>query len=190
VGEVAQEYSGVRVLHVRTALSPEALAPMVEREIHAIEPELPLYDVQSMTQALNSGYGLFAVRTGAFFAAILALLGLSLAVVGLYAMVSYMTSERTHEIGVRIALGANTRHIAAMVIREGARLTVAGTALGVAGALALARVLSRLLFGVAPTDPASFAVAAGCVLIVILLATYRPARRAARVDPVVALRAE
>ena len=187
---LAQEYSGLRVLHVRTSLSPEALAPAVEREIHSVEPALPLYDVQPMTKALNSGYGLFAVRTGAFFAAILALLGLSLAVVGLYGMVSYMTSERTHEIGVRVALGANSRNIAVMVIREGAWLTAAGGALGFAGALAVARVLSRMLFGVAPADPASFAVAALCVLVVTVVATCRPARRAARVDPAVALRAE
>jgi predicted permease len=187
---LAQEYSGLRVLHVRTMLSPEALAPIVEREIHALEPDLPLYDVQSMTQALNSGYGLFAVRTGAFFAGILALLGLSLAVVGLNGMVSYMTSERTHEIGVRVALGADSRNIAAMVIGEGARLTVVGSAIGLAGALVLARVLSRLLFAVPPADPASFAAASLCVLAVALAATYLPARRATRVDPTVALRAE
>jgi len=130
------------------------------------------------------------VRTGALFAAILALLGLSLAVVGLYGMVSYMTSERTHEIGVRIALGANPKNIATMVIGEGARLTVAGTVIGLIGAFVLARVLARLLFGVAPTDPTSFALASLCVLIVTLLATYVPARRAMQVDPVVALRSE
>ncbi len=187
---LAQEYSALRVLHVRTMLSPEALAPAIEREIHGLEPDLPLYDVQSMKRALEGGYGLFAVRTGALFAAILAFLGLSLAVVGLYGMVSYMTSERTHEIGVRIVLGANPKAIAMMVIREGARLTLSGTVIGLVGAFVLARVLARLLFGVAPTDPASFAFASICVLIVTLVATYVPARRATRVDPVVALRSE
>lgn len=187
---LAQEYSALRVLHVRTTLSPEALAPAIEHEIHGLEPDLPLYDVQSMKKALDGGYGLFAVRTGALFAVILALLGLSLAVVGLYGMVSYMTSERTHEIGVRIALGANPKHIATMVIGEGARLTVAGTVIGLIGAFVLARVLARLLFGVAPTDPVSFALASVCVLIVTLVATYVPAHRATKVDPVVALRSE
>jgi putative ABC transport system permease protein len=187
---LAQEYSALRVLHVRTTLSPEALATAVEHEIQGLEPNLPLYDVQSMKKALDGGYGLFAVRTGALFATILALLGLSLALVGLYGMVSYMTSERTHEIGVRIALGANPKNIATMVIGDGARLTVAGTVIGLIGAFVLARVLARLLFDVAPTDPTSFALASLCVLIVTLVATYVPARRAMRVDPVVALRSE
>jgi ABC-type antimicrobial peptide transport system permease subunit len=101
-----------------------------------------------------------------------------------------MTSERTHEIGVRIALGANPKQIATMVIGEGARLTAAGTAIGLIGALMLARLLSGLLFGVAPTDPVSFALASVCVLIVTLVATYVPAHRATQVDPIVALRAE
>lgn len=187
---LSQEYSALRVLHVRTRLSPEALATAVAHEIQGLEPDLPLYDLQSMKKALDGAYGLFAVRTGALFAAILALLGLSLVVVGLYGMVSYMTSERTHEIGVRIALGASPSHIATMVIGEGARLTAAGTVIGLVGAFVLARVLARLLFGVAPTDPISFALAAMGVLIVTLVATSVPARRAMSVDPVVALRSE
>jgi ABC-type antimicrobial peptide transport system permease subunit len=143
-----------------------------------------------MKHALDSGYGLFAVRTGALFAAILALLGLSLAVVGLYGMVSYMTSERTYEIGVRVALGADPKTIIMMVIREGARLTVRGTVVGLIGAFVLARALARLLFGVATADPWSFALASVCVLIVIVVATSVPAYRATRVDPAVALRSE
>jgi putative ABC transport system permease protein len=187
---LAQEYSALRVLHVRTTRPPEILAGAIEHEIQGLEPNLPLYDVQSMKRALDGGYGLFAVRTGALLAAILALLGVSLAVVGLYGMVSFMTSERTHEIGVRIALGANATQIAGMVIGEGVRLTVAGTAIGLLGAFMLARVLARLLFGVAPTDPTSFVLASLCVSIVTLVATYLPARRATRVDPLVALRSE
>ena len=187
---LAQQYCALRVLHVRTTLSPEALAPAIEREIHRLEPELPLYDVQSMKKALNGGYGLFAMRTGALFAAILAFLGLSLAVVGLYGMVSYMTGERTQEIGIRIALGANRKNIAMIVIREAARLTVGGTVMGLICAFGFTRVLSRLLFGVAPIDPVSFAFASICVSMVTLVAMYVPARRATRVDPVVALRSE
>jgi predicted permease len=187
---LAQEYTALRVLHVRTTGSPELLAPVVEHEIQSLEPDLPLYDVQSLNKALDGGYGLFAVRTGALFAVILAGLGLSLAVVGLYGMVAYMTSERMHEIGVRIALGANSRNIAAMVIGEGVRLTLTGAVIGGIGALGLARVLAKLLFGVVPADPASFALASLCVVVVTLLATYVPARRAIRIDPVVALRSE
>ena len=187
---LAQEYCALRVLHVRTRLSPLALAPAIEREIHRLEPDLPLYDVQSMKKALDGGYGLFAMRTGALFAAILAFLGLSLAVVGLYGMVSYVTSERTHEIGIRMALGANRRNIAVMVIQEGARITFGGMMIGWIGAFGLARVLSRFLFGVPPIDPVSFALASMCVLIVTVVATFVPARRATTVDPVVTLRSE
>lgn len=187
---IGQEYSTLRVLHVRTTVSPEALAPTIEREIHRLEPDLPLYDVQTMKKALGGGYGLFAVRTGALFAAILAFLALSLAVIGLYGMVSYMTSERTREIGIRMALGANRKTIAILVIREGVRLTIGGTAIGLICGCGLAPVLSRFLFGVAPIDPVSFALASTCVLTVTLAAMYLPARRATRVDPVVALRSE
>jgi len=187
---LAQQYTALRVLHVRTTLSPTALAPAIEQAIHDLEPSLPLYDVQSMTRALEGGRGFFLMRTGALFAAILAFLGLILAVVGLYGVVSYMTNERTHEIGVRIALGASGRNIATMVLREGARLTVAGVAVGLITAFTLTRVLTRLLFGVAPTDPASFGLAFICLLIVTLVATYVPAHRAMKVDPMTALRSE
>jgi predicted permease len=185
-----QQYTGLRVLHVKTGLSPTALAPAIEQVIHDLEPNLPLYDVQSMTRALEGGRGFFLMRTGARFAAMLGFLGLVLAVVGLYGVVSYMTIERTHEIGVRIALGANARNIAAMVLREGARLTAAGAAIGLITAFALTRVLTRLLFGVAPTDPASFGLAFLGLLIVTLVATYVPAYRAMKIDPLTALRSE
>jgi predicted permease len=185
-----QQYTALRVLHVKTRLSPTALAPAIEQAIHDLEPNLPLYDVQSMTRALEGGRGFFLMRTGALFAAMLGFLGLILAVVGLYGVVSYMTIERTHEIGVRIALGANARNIATMVLREGARLTAAGAAVGLITAFALTRVLTRLLFGIAPTDPASFGLAFIGLLIVTLVATYVPAHRAMKIDPLTALRSE
>jgi putative ABC transport system permease protein len=101
-----------------------------------------------------------------------------------------MTNERTHEIGVRIALGANGRNIATLVLWEGARLTVAGAGVGLITALMLTRVLTRLLFGVAPTDPASFGLAFICLLMVTLVATYVPAHRAMKVEPMTALHSE
>ena len=186
----AQEYSAMRVLHVRTTSSPEAFAPEIEREIHRLQPELPLYDVQTMKKALEGGYGLFTVRIGALFAAILAFIGLSLAVIGLYGVVSYMANERTHEFGIRIALGANRRTIAMAVIRSGAMLVLSGTAIGLAGAWGLTRFLSRLLFLVPLLDFASFASAFVCVAVVTLIAMFLPAQRATRVDPAVALRSE
>jgi predicted permease len=186
----AQAYTPMRVLHVRTTASPETLVPAIEREIHRIQPELPVYDVQTLKDALDGGYGLFTVRTGALFAAILAFIGLSLAVIGLYGVVSYMANERMHEFGIRIALGANRKAIAMTVIRSGVILMLSGTTIGLAGAWALTRLFSRLLFRVPPVDVVSFAVAFLCVALVTLLAMSIPAHRATRVDPVVALRSE
>jgi predicted permease len=186
----AQEYTAMRVLHVRTVALPEALAPVIEREIHRIQPELPLYDVQTMKNALDGGYGLFTVRTGALFAAILAFIGLSLAVIGLYGVVSYMANERTHEFGIRIALGATRKAIAMTVVRSGATLMLRGTTVGLAGAWGLTRFLSKLLFRIPPLDFVSLAAAFVCVAVVTLIAMSIPAHRATRLDPVVALRSE
>jgi putative ABC transport system permease protein len=186
----AQEYTAMRVLHVRTTAPPEALAPVIEREIHRIQPELPLYDVQTMKNALDGGYGLFTVRTGAFFAAILAFIGLSLVVIGLYGVVSYMANERAHEFGIRIALGAPRKAIAMTVVRSGAILMLSGTTVGLAGAWGLTRFLSRLLFRIPPLDVVSLAAAFVCVAVVTLIAMSIPAHRATRVDPVIALRSE
>ena len=186
----SQEYTAMRVLHVRTTASPERLAPAIEREVHLIQPELPVYDVQTMKNALDGGYGLFTVRTGASFAAILAFIGLSLAVIGLHGVVSYMANERTHEFGIRIALGANRNCIAMTVIRSGAILMLWGTTIGLAGAWGLGRLVSMLLFRVPPIDFVSFAAAFFCIAVVTLIAMSIPAHRATRVDPVVALRLE
>jgi hypothetical protein len=187
----AQEYTTMRVLHVRTSAPPEALAPAIEREIHRMQPELPVYDVETMKEALNGGYGLFMVRTGALFAAILALMGLSLAVVGLYGVVSQMANERTHdEYGIRLALGADRKDIALTVIRSGAVLMLGGTSIGVIGAFGLTRFLSRFLFGLPPVDSVSLATAFGCVAVVMLTAMSIPAYRTTRLDPLVTLRSE
>lgn len=187
---IAQNYTALRVLHVRTSLAPERVARDVERAIHGLEPNLPLYDVQSMTKALDSARGRFLVRAAALFAGVLALLAVVLTVAGLYGLMSYLTSERTHEIGVRIALGATAASIARLVAGEAVRLTVIGAAIGVVGAYTSAQLLRRLLFGVEPTDWASFAVALVCLLLVTVAATLIPVRRAARMSPLPALRSE
>lgn len=184
----AQEYTSFRVLHLRSDLSVRALAPTVEHRIRALAPNLPLYDVQSMTQALDSGYGLFEVRTTAIFGAILAVISALLAFGGLHALVSFMMVQRTHEIGIRIALGARRSHIVGMVLGEGARLAAVGTSIGLAAALGLAHLLARLLFGVPPLDPFSYGAAALGLSAITLAAAYLPARRAIRVDPISALR--
>ena len=143
-----------------------------------------------MEEALNGGYGLFMVRTGALFAAVLAFMGLSLAVIGLYGVVSQMANERTHEYGIRIALGANRKDIALAVVRSGAVLLLCGTSIGVVVAFGLTRFLSRFLFGLPPVDWASFAAGIVCVTVVTLIAMFVPARRATMVDPILALRSE
>ena len=121
---------------------------------------------------------------------VFAVVALTLAAVGLYGVVSHGVTERTHEIGVRMALGAGERHVLGLVVRQGLVTTLAGTAIGLAGALALSRSIQGLLFGVTATDPLTFAAVAAMLLGVTIVACYLPARRAARVDPTEALRSE
>jgi predicted permease len=187
---IAQEYTALRVLQVRTSMPPEALAPAIERAIRALEPNLPLYDVQSMTQALGSGLGFFPVRVGAVSAASLGLLALALAIVGLYGVISYLTSQRTHEIGVRIAIGATQSDIVRLVLHDGSKLVLFGLAAGLLVTLTCSRVLGSFLFGISARDPLTLVSVAPILGCVALIACAIPAWRAARVDPTVALRSE
>jgi putative ABC transport system permease protein len=129
-------------------------------------------------------------RFNAFLMGLFAALALLLAVVGLYGVLSYMVAQRRHEIGVRMALGAQSRNIVLLVLKQGLRLTILGVAIGLAGAFGLTRLLERLLFGVSATDPLTFILIALLLTLVALLACWMPARRAAKVDPLVALRTE
>jgi predicted permease len=187
---LAREYTALRVLHVRTSMPPEALAPAIERTIRALEPNLPLYDVQSMTQALGSGLGFFPVRVGAVSAASLGLLALALALVGLYGVMSYLTSQRTHEIGVRMAIGATQQDIVWLVLRDGSKLVVFGIAAGLLATLAWSRVVESFLFGISARDPLTLLGVAPILGCVTLIACAIPAWRAARVDPTIALRSD
>jgi predicted permease len=188
---LTQRYAGLRVLHVRTAPAPpEALASDVERVIRGVAPALPLYDVQSMADALNGGYGFFLVRSAAVFALVLAALAAILAIVGLYGVVSCAVAERSREIGIRLALGATTGSIARMVMTDSALLAATGAVVGAAAAAGAARIIARLLFGVSPTDPLSFAFAAACLTIVTVIAASAPAARAMATDPIASLRSE
>ena len=187
---IAQEYTGLRVLQVHSLEPPEALAPAIERAIRALEPNLPLYDTQSMTQALGSGLGFFPVRVGAVSASLSGLLAFTLAIVGLYGVISYLTSQRTHEIGVRMALGATQRDIVRLVLHDGSKLVLFGVAAGLLVTLACSRIIGSFLFGVSARDPLTLVSVAPILGCVAVIACAIPAWRAARVDPTIALRSE
>jgi putative ABC transport system permease protein len=149
-----------------------------------------LFDVQSMARALGGGYGLFLVRVGALFAAIFGMLGLALVAAGLYGVVSYTTTERTHEIGVRMALGAAPRDVLRLTLKQGMTPVAAGIGIGLPGAMATARLTSSLLFGITAADPLTLAGVTLFLVTVALGASYVPARRAVQIDPMTALRHE
>ncbi len=167
---------------------PGELAARIEDAVRRIDPELPVYAVRSMDEAMASSVSQrrFAMRLLALFAAG----ALALSALGIYGVVAYTVARRTREIGIRMALGALPGDVLALVMRQGLHLILGGVAVGLVGALALTRALAALLYGVSPRDPVTFGAIAGLLVVVALAATWLPARRAARVDPVEALRSE
>ncbi len=183
-----QNSRGEAILHVRVAGDPRAIASAVERTVADLNPNLPLFNVTTLKA--NMQMGSVFERIVVDLAGSFGLLALILATVGIYGVVAYTTRQRTHEIGIRIALGAEKPAIFRQVLAQGLRLTVAGVALGVVASLALTRFLRSLLFGVGVTDLLTFATVALLLCLVALAACYVPARRATRVDPMTALRHE
>jgi putative ABC transport system permease protein len=175
-------------LVVRVRGDPAAFTPSLRRAIAEVDPTLPLFEVQTMTEVARLSY--WDKRLYGLMFASFAVIALLLAGVGVYGVTSYAVSQRTHEIGVRVALGAQLRDVLSLVVRRGVVLTVMGLVIGLVGAFAVTRVLSGVLFGVSPTDPASYIGISLVLLTVGLVASYVPARRAARVQPAVALRYE
>ncbi len=151
-------------------------------------PNLPLYNVRTMTEQFSDS--MFSERWLAFFTLSLAVLAALLAAVGLYGVMAYAVVRRTREIAIRLALGAEKNDVLGMIIGQGFKLTLIGIAIGIGGAFALTRFLSSLLYGVKPTDTLTFIAVALILTAVALLACYIPARRATKVDPMVALRYE
>ncbi len=158
--------------------------------MRGLDPKLPVYDVMTMDQAMAGANGYFLFKVGAAFAGSLGVLGLLLAVVGVYGVVSHAASQRQHEIGIRMALGAEPRSVLGLVVRQAVVLVGAGVGVGVLAALAVSRLLVSLLVGVPSYDPLTFASVSALMLAVALVACYFPARRAANIDPMVALRYE
>ncbi len=184
----AEDWLGNAVLVVRTAQAPEGVTAAVRGEVASVDRELSLFDVETMDEVITKS--LASRRLNLWLLGIFAGIALVLSAAGLYGVISYLVAQRTREIGVRIALGAQTRDVIGLVMGQGARLTAVGIALGLLGALAFTRVLASLLYGVSARDPLTFAGIAALLAAVALLATWLPARRAARVDPMSAIRNE
>jgi predicted permease len=184
-----QAANSLQTLQLRTAGTPEMMIPETEHVIESLAPQLPIFDVQTMSQALNTLNGLLFYKIGAVLAALLGMLGLILAIVGVYGVVSYAATQKTHEIGVRMALGAQPADILKMVFREGLLIVGIGLIAGIGGALAAGQVVGSFLT-VSARDPVTYAIVTAILLIVALSACFIPARRAMRVDPMVALRYE
>jgi putative ABC transport system permease protein len=175
-------------LLVRSAagVNPQSLAHAVVDQIHHEDKGLAVADITTLDQLaaepLEEQKLVMVLLLG--FAGLAALLS----TLGIYSVLAYLVSRRTHEIGVRMALGARSTHVLGMVLSEGIRMTLSGVIIGLLAALALTRLMASLLFGVRPTDPMTFAAVALLLTVIALLACFIPARRAAKVDPMVALR--
>jgi len=173
---------------LRTETSPQVLAGAVRKTVEGVDKNQPLSDARTMDRIIASSVA--PRRFQMMLVGLFALLALILAAVGIYGVVSYSCSQRVHEFGIRIALGAERRDLLQMVIRQGVKLAVMGVCIGIGGALVLTRFLSSLLYGVKPTDPLTLVGVSLILTAVALLASYIPARRATKVDPMVALRYE
>jgi len=183
-----QSQSRRLAVFLRGHLDTGAIPEQVRAQVQAVDPTLPISGSQTLNETVSAS--LAERRFSMAMIALFALTALLLAALGIYGVISYMVSERTHEIGIRIALGAERKNILRMVLRQGLGLAIAGAAVGLVGALIVSHLMAGLLYGVTPTDPLTFSSVALLLLGVALLACYIPARRALRVDPLTALRHE
>jgi predicted permease len=175
-------------LHVRAATDVRSLMTAVRREVNSLDPTLPLYNVRTLEEQKDGM--LFTERLAATLLTLFGALALVVATIGIYGVLSYGVTERTREIGIRLAHGARPRDLVRLVVGEGMAPTLIGVAIGLGGAFALTRVMQRLLFGVSPTDPLTFGLTPFLLVVVALAACWIPARRATRLDPLIALRHE
>jgi len=181
----AQDPSSSMVLAARTSLDADAFVAQARRHIAAIDPELPLYSTETMESLMQQGF--VGRRVPMLVASAFGAVALLLAALGIYGVLAYGVAERRREIGIRMALGSSSRQVFGLVLGDGAKITVAGLVLGLAGGLALGGVIDRVLFGVAATDVRVLGAVALILALVALVATLVPARRAAKVSPMTAL---
>lgn len=187
---IAQQYDSAVTLQVRTLAAPHAMTHEIVQAIHSVAPRLPVSNIQTMQQATVTLNGSMSFEVGAVLSAGLGGLGLVLAIVGLYGVISFAAARRTAEIGLRIAMGAGRRDIFLLILKQGILIIAIGIAFGSLVASLLARLMSGMLYGVSTTDPATYLSISFALSVVALIACLLPASRAARVDPMTALRAE
>jgi macrolide transport system ATP-binding/permease protein len=183
-----QSYSGSSTVVVRTNGNLANVLAAVQREVHGLDPNIPIGSARPLTERL--ALSLFPARMTAWILGSFGVLALVLAAVGVYGVMSYMVSTRTHEIGIRMAMGARAADVLALILRQGLTLTGAGVIAGVLLAVLLARLMRALLYGVSSTDTATYIGVVALLGLVSLIACLVPARRATRTDPLTALRAE
>jgi ABC-type antimicrobial peptide transport system permease subunit len=175
-------------LVMKTTTPPESLAAAIRQEVRAIDPNLPVSNIASLETVVAESIS--QPRFYMLLLAVFAAVALMLAAIGIFGVLSYAVSQRTREIGIRMALGAPGRTVVNLIVRQAMFLVVSGVAAGTIAALYVSKAMTKMLFSVTPTDPVTFAGVAAVLVAVALFASYLPARRATRVDPIVALRAE
>ena len=183
-----QSYASKMTLVVRTTGNPETLSAAVREQIHSLDPNLPVSQITTLADRVD--FALFPARLGAALLGAFGLLALGLAATGIYGVIAYSVSQRTQEFGIRMALGADGADVRRLVLREGLKVVLIGVTAGLAISLAVARLIAGFLYGVGANDPLTFVGVASLLTAVALLACYLPARRATKVDPMVALRCE
>jgi putative ABC transport system permease protein len=183
-----RNYDGRPAIIIRTASDPKDYAALLRREVSTLDKNLPVFGIKTLEQQMD--FSIWQQRMAASLITAFGLVALALAIIGLYAVVAHSVAQRTQEMGIRVALGAQPRDILKLVVREGMTLTLAGVAAGVLAALALARLMAGFLYGVVPSDPFSFVAVSILLSVVALSACYFPARQATTVNPIVALHYE
>lgn len=184
----AQDPWNAMALVAKTKVEPMALASLVRKEVQAMDKDQPVFSTRSMQEVRAQSVIIY--NTSSQMLSVFAAIAMLLAALGIYGVMSYSVSQRTHEIGVRLALGASRQHVLKLMIWQGMKLAGLGMVIGLAGALALTSLMKSLLFGVSTTDPLTYGVVVSVLAVVALLACYLPARRATKVDPIIALRYE